>query len=111
MIMQDETRMTNSASDGGATATVLEPASTRPAARLLPPYRVLLHNDDVNDMMHVVKVIVELTPLTPEEAIERMFEAHQDGVALLLVTHRERAELYCEQFQTYELTATMEPDA
>ncbi|NOS99028.1 MAG: ATP-dependent Clp protease adaptor ClpS [Phycisphaerales bacterium] len=101
----------DSADTGGSTATAVAPVETRPAARMLPPYRVLLHNDDVNDMMHVVRVIVELTPLSTDEAIERMFEAHQTGVALLVVTHRERAELYCEQFQTFEMTATMEPDA
>ena len=33
------------------------------------------------------------------------------GAALLLVTHRERAELYVEQFASMGLTTTCEPDA
>ena len=31
------------------------------------------------------------------------------GVALLLVTHKERAELYADQFQSKGLTVTIEP--
>ncbi len=77
----------------------------------LPPFRVILHNDDVNTMDHVVLTIRKLTPLTQIEAIERTLEAHETGCAVLLVTHRERAELYCEQFATFKLTVTCEPDA
>lgn len=92
-------------------------ASTQPdldTARevgLLPPFRVLLHNDDVNSFEHVIQTILELTPLKLEEAVERTIEAHETGVSLLLVTHRERAELYVEQFASASLTATCEPDA
>jgi ATP-dependent Clp protease adaptor protein ClpS len=75
----------------------------------LPPYKVLLHNDDKNDMKHVVESIVELTPLDANEALQRMEEAHKTGVALILVTHKERAELYQEQFQSKSLTVTIEP--
>lgn len=97
--------------DAPGAGVAVAPRKTKPMTRLLPPYKVLLHNDEVNDMLFVVEKIVELTPLTVEEAIEKMIEAHHAGVALLLVTHRERAELYCEQFSTYSLTATYEPDA
>ncbi len=78
---------------------------------LLPPYKVILHNDDVNDMARVVRVICELTPLNTEEAIERMLEAHNTGSAVLLITHKERAELYVDQFTSCGLTVTAEPDA
>ncbi len=96
---------------GSGSDTAVARPTAKPVSRMLPPYKVLLHNDDVNDMLFVVEKVVELTPLTIEEAIERMLEAHDAGVALLLVTHRERAELYCEQFATYELTTSIEPDA
>ena len=91
-------------------ATVVEP-DVDEKVRQLPPYRVLLHNDDTNDMLFVVDKIVELTPLGIDEAVERMLEAHQAGVTLLLVTHRERAELYVDQFATFDLIATIEPEA
>ena len=98
------------AEDTGA-ASVVAPAKALPRPKTLPQYRVLLHNDDVNDMLHVVDVVFRLTPLTVEEAVARMLEAHHTGVALLLVTHRERAELYAEQFATFKLTVTIEPEA
>ena len=37
-------------------------------------------------------------------------EAHSSELALVLVTHKERAELYTEQFASKGLTATMEPE-
>jgi ATP-dependent Clp protease adaptor protein ClpS len=95
-------------------ATAVAAPDTKPAppqTRQLPPFKVLLHNDDVNDVEHVVCSILKLTPLSVEEAVQRTLEAHHTGVALLLVTHRERGELYCEQFATYNLTVTLEPDA
>ena len=92
------------------TATVTEPQTKRKTRRL-PPYKVLLHNDDVNSFEHVILTILKLTPLKEVEAVEKTIEAHERGLALLLVTNRERAELYCEQFATYKLTVTCEPDA
>ena len=76
---------------------------------MLPPWKVLLHNDDKNDQLFVVRTIVELTPLRPPEAIERMREAHERNVAMLLVTHKERAELYKDQFESKGLTVSIEP--
>ena len=81
----------------------------RARPKLQPPFKVLLHNDDVNEMGHVVLVIRRLTPLTLPEAVDRMLEAHHRGISLLLVVHQERAELYVEQFASYSLTVTMEP--
>ncbi len=94
----------NSASS--ATAVKERPAPAK--VDQLPPFRVLLHNDDVNDIVYVVETIVDLTPLNIKSATEATFEAHEQGVALLLVTHRERAELYVEQFKSKNLTVTME---
>ena len=85
------------------------PAADRQAPRLLPPWKVVLHNDDVNPVDQVITTIHQLTPLTRDQASARMEEAHTTGSALLLVTHRERAELYVEQFQSCGLTVTVEP--
>ena len=94
------------------TLTVPErkPAPPRRKAKKLPPYKVLLHNDDVNTFDHVISAILKLTTLEAQEAMLRAIEAHETGVALLLVTHRERAELYQEQFATFNVTVTFEPD-
>ncbi len=75
----------------------------------LPVFKVLLHNDDVNSPVHVVQSLVELTPLNPDRATVVMKEANDTGLALVLVTHRERAELYQEQLVSKSLTVTIEP--
>jgi len=83
----------------------------REQARQLPPYRVILHNDDINTFDHVIVTILKLTRLNEQEAIARTIEAHECGQSLLLVTHKERAELYVDQFATCSLLVTCEPDA
>jgi ATP-dependent Clp protease adaptor protein ClpS len=61
-------------------------------------------------MFFVISTIMELTPLNEQDATLRMEEAHKTGVALLLVTHKERAELYKDQFESKGLVVTIEPD-
>lgn len=91
------------------TTTTTTTAPVRPQTRRLPPWRVLLHNDDVNDMPYVVEAIVTLTTLNRHDAVERTLEAHRRGLTLLLTTHREHAELLGEQFRSKRLTVTIEP--
>lgn len=91
------------------TETITKP-ETDQQVRQLPPFKVLLHNDDVNTFEHVVFSILKLTTLKAEEAVERTLEAHETGVAILLVTYQERAELYVEQFAAMKITVTAEPD-
>lgn len=100
----------------GAVGTVVaepkpatKPAPTRGPVDQLPPFRVLLHNDDVNTIDHVVDSIMELTPLDHGRAVEVTLEAQKSGAALLLVTHQERAELYRDQLTSKSLTVTIEP--
>ncbi len=85
----------------------VSPATPRP----LPLFKVLLHNDDINFSTDVALIIRRLTPLSEGESIRRTKEAHDTGVALLLVTHKERAELYVEQFASCRIIVTIEPDA
>jgi ATP-dependent Clp protease adaptor protein ClpS len=99
---------------GGGTATAQPKKASKKAPKPkppghLPPWKVLLHNDDKNARDFVTITIVELTPLNKQEAELRMKEADRTGVALLLVTHKERAELYQDQFQSKGLTVTIEP--
>lgn len=91
-----------------ATKPAVKPPARKP--KQLPPYKVLLHNDDVNTFERVILAILKLTPLTTDSAIQKTIEAHKTGVALLLVTHKERAELYQEQFQSLSLVVTIEPE-
>jgi ATP-dependent Clp protease adaptor protein ClpS len=87
-------------------ATAPAPAVVR---RDLPPFNVLLHSDEQTDKVFVVESICDLTPLSAQRAAAVMMEAHRSGIAHMLTTHRERAELYVEQFETRRLKVTMEP--
>ena len=102
-----------SSSSSAAAATAPKRArKTKPKQKPpqpLPPWKVLLHNDDVNELGYVVRTIMQLTPLGEQEAKQRTIEAHEKKLALLLTTHKERAELYQEQFQSKGLTVTIEP--
>ncbi len=110
----EETRQESiEAQDGGAaaiTAPTKKPAPPDRRPKQLPPFKVLLHNDDVNTFDHVIRSIIRLTPIAEDEAVVKAIEAHETGVALLLVTHLERAELYVDQFASLNITVTVEPD-
>jgi ATP-dependent Clp protease adaptor protein ClpS len=102
--------------DKAATATTEAPPKrkTRPAPPKqdkLPPFNVVLHNDEVNSMEQVIEAIVAITPLTLEVAVRKMLEAHTRKRSLLLTTHKERAELYRDQFKSKKLKVTIEPAA
>ncbi len=79
--------------------------------RLCPPYKVLLHNDDHNDMDYVVKALIKSVPsLSEEEAIQIMITAHEENTAVVIVCPQETAEYYQERILTFGITATIEPD-
>ena len=117
--MADEKRENSNAADGGkdapAGSTATKPKRARKTSprkkppQPLPPWKVLLHNDDKNTVDYVVSTIMQLTTLNEQDAATRMVEAHKTGVALLLTTHKERAELYQEQFTSKGLVVTIEP--
>lgn len=78
-------------------------------AQILPPYRVILHNDDVNSMDHVVIAIEKSVPgLTQQQAIQIMLEAHISGSATVITCPLELAELYRDRLESFGLTATIE---
>ncbi len=76
---------------------------------VLPPYKVLLHNDDVNSMDHVVRSLMRSVPgIGRAAAVRIMLEAHLTGVALVTVCPLELAELYRDRLESCGLTATIE---
>ena len=82
----------------------------RTRRQILPPWRVMLHNDDVNDMVHVVRALMQsVSSLSVERATEIMLEAHLHGVAQVIICPKEHAELYRERLEQHGLTSTIEP--
>ena len=76
---------------------------------ILPPWSVILHNDDHNDMVHVVVSLVKSVPkLGRRRATEIMFEAHNHGRAKVTTCPLELAELYRDRLESCGLTATIE---
>lgn len=92
-------------------ATTIAPdLDTERLEKLVPPWRVVLHNDDVNGMDHVVRALLVSVPsLTPEAAIEIMFTAHHHGEATVITCPKEAAEHYRDRLESFSLTATIEP--
>lgn len=88
--------------------TLEKPKTTR---KLAPRYRVLLHNDDFNSMEYVVEVLLKtVSSLTEPQAVSIMMEAHNNGIALVIVCALEHAEFYCENLKLNGLTSTIEPE-
>ena len=83
--------------------------SHRTGAREIPRYKLVLRTTADTDMMCTVNAIMDLIHLGKHEATHKMWEAHHAGQAMLLVTFRERAEFYVEQFALRGLTLTIEP--
>lgn len=77
---------------------------------LIPRFRVLLHNDDVNTPEHVVKALMRVFKFPVQECERIMLEAHDEGLALCTVEPLEQAELHRDQLQAFSLTATIEPE-
>ncbi|MFN8556030.1 MAG: ATP-dependent Clp protease adaptor ClpS [Dehalococcoidia bacterium] len=77
--------------------------------RLLPPYAVVLHDDDVNDMGYVVRSLQMCVPgLDEQQAVAIMLEAHLNGRAHVITCPLEQAELYRDRLESRGLTATIE---
>ena len=69
--------------------------------RTIPPYNVILYNDDHHSMQFVVEVLCKVIGCSVERALERMLEAHTSGRAIVWTGSKEVAELKLEQIQTF----------
>jgi ATP-dependent Clp protease adaptor protein ClpS len=84
---------------------------TRLRSKVLPPYKVVLYDDDFNEMTYVVFALLQaVNALSPSAAERIMLTAHLTGRAVVTTCPKEIAELYQERLLSYGLTATIEPD-
>ena len=85
-------------------ADVKEPQkkpAVRPRVDSLPPYNVVLLNDDDHTFEYVIEMLGKLFG-HPEPTAEKMaLEVDQRGRVIVLTTHKERAELKRDQITAY----------
>jgi len=75
----------------------------------LDPVALVLHDDDINSMDHVVQTLVSNIPeITADEAFEKMLKAHNFGTVILVKCPLERAELYQQRLTKNNLITTIQ---
>jgi ATP-dependent Clp protease adaptor protein ClpS len=87
-------------------ATKPGPIAERHTA-LIPLYKVLLHNDDVNTMDHVIKALMQVFKFDQLVCERIMMAAHQNGIAVCTAEPLEQAELHRDQLISFSLIATI----
>ena len=89
----------NASSNPATTTKTLPREETR--TRRLPPYNVILLNDEHHSMDFVVEVLCKVLGCPLERAVQLMIEAHESGRAIIWTGPKEVAELKQEQVQTF----------
>lgn len=72
------------------------------------PWNVIVHDDPVNLMDYVTWVFTKVFGYSETRATTLMLEVHQRGRSIVWTGERERAELYTQQLQAYQLKTSME---
>ena len=84
--------------------------STKPKSReqtrtrRIPPYNVILENDDHHTMEFVIEVLCKALGYTVAHSIQLTMQAHTGGRAVVWTGPKEVAELKAEQIQTFHET-------
>jgi ATP-dependent Clp protease adaptor protein ClpS len=77
--------------------------------KLLPPYNVILHNDDVHTFDEVARALNKVVGVSLKRGYELADIVHNNGNAIVATCRKEQAELYRERLEGYKLTVTIEP--
>src|SRR5512142_3122902 len=97
----------------------LVPQKIRPPAEepeLEPPYRVIIHNDDVTPMEFVTHILVTIFFIPQENAVTIMYTAHLNGAAYVQTLPKAEAKKrinkahFAARMQRYPLEFSMEPE-
>jgi len=79
------------------------------ATRREPVCQVVLHNDDVNSVEHVVTCLQTVFAHNMELAAKIMLEAHKNGRSIAEVENETPAVEHRDQLRAYGLSSTVEP--
>lgn len=114
----------DSASSDSSGATAVAPARPRPDKKKkpknLPPFHVILLNDDDHSYEYVIEMLQVLFGHPPEKGYQMAKEVDSEGRVIVLTTHKEMAELKRDQIHAYgedprvatcqgSMSATIEP--
>jgi ATP-dependent Clp protease adaptor protein ClpS len=84
-----------------STGAVVSPGQSKPASkpkpRKLPPYNVVLLDDDHHSYAYVIQMLGELFAFPQEKAFRVAEQVDSAGRAIVMTTHKELAELKCQQ--------------
>src|SRR5262245_11295263 len=69
--------------------------------RSIPPYHVILENDDYHTQTFVVSVLCKVLGHSVDRAFQLMLQAHLSGRAIVWSGPKEVAELKAEQIRTF----------
>ena len=67
----------------------------------LPPYHVIILNDEEHTFDYVIELLTKLFGHPLKAAVELTWRIHLAGRAVVYTTHKEKAELKCEQVLSY----------
>lgn len=70
-------------------------------SRRVPPYHVILENDDHHSMEFVIQVLSKALGYTLDHSARLMLEAHRQGRSVVWTGPKEVAELKAEQIRTF----------
>lgn len=73
------------------------------------PFNCIIFNDDHHGMDEVLLQIIKAINCDPKKALAIMLEAHKKGRAVVITTHKERAEMVAEILEEIRLGTKVEP--
>jgi ATP-dependent Clp protease adaptor protein ClpS len=93
-----------SGNGGGAAATQSKPKrqhKTKPRTRKLPPYHVVLLDDDDHSYAYVIEMLGDVFGYDVDKALGMAEEVDGKGRVIVFTTHKEHAELKRDQILGY----------
>lgn len=72
-------------------------------------FKVLLHNDKVNDFEYVKDKVKQVFRMEEGKAKKIVLEAHSKDFSIVVVEPFEHAELHNEQLSTFKIKSSIEP--
>src|SRR5213078_138350 len=101
--MSDPVEKSNESESNSATATKAPPKASagKTKPRQLPPYHVILLNDDDHSYEYVMEMLLAIFAHPFEMGYKLAKEVDERGRVIVLTTHKEMAELKRDQIHAY----------